>query len=289
MISWIQPPRSSQIAKYVECYWLIEKQPDSDSHAFPKLNPESNAHFIISPSNQPYHYQAKSALLDGLGSHWLFPYRETLQLDHSKPFVHLGIKFKIGALYSLEVPGCAHPQLDNVYAQSLQALLNHCQMTDDAMIHLALNNPEECGKMLDQALLPWVNKASEDKHSELTRKVLPLLADRPISELGEALFCSQRTLERSFSRVTGLTLKQCHTMQKLEAMLEYLYQRDLKDIDWVEVAYLFGFSDQPHLIRHLKKQIGLTPQNYAKQRDFTIDVYGGVETQSLARHHSSDK
>ncbi|OEE78321.1 AraC family transcriptional regulator [Vibrio genomosp. F6 str. FF-238] len=57
-----------------------------------------------------------------------------------------------------------------------------------------------------------------------------------------------------------------------------LYQRDSDDIDWVEIAFRFGFSDQPHLIRYLKKQIGLTPKTYEKERSLTIDVYGGVRS-----------
>lgn len=57
-----------------------------------------------------------------------------------------------------------------------------------------------------------------------------------------------------------------------------LYQRDSDDIDWVEIAFRFGFSDQPHLIRYLKKQIGLTPKTYEKERSLTIDVYGGVSS-----------
>ncbi|MCW1891302.1 helix-turn-helix domain-containing protein [Vibrio chagasii] len=65
-------------------------------------------------------------------------------------------------------------------------------------------------------------------------------------------------------------------MNKLEAMLEYLYKKELNDIDWLDVAYQFGFSDQPHLIRYLKKYlfIGLTPNTYAKEGGLTIDVYG---------------
>ena len=67
-------------------------------------------------------------------------------------------------------------------------------------------------------------------------------------------------------------------MNKLETMLEYLYQRGSDEIDWVEIAFQFGFSDQPHLIRYLKKQIGLTPKSYEKERGLTIDVYGGVSS-----------
>ena len=65
-------------------------------------------------------------------------------------------------------------------------------------------------------------------------------------------------------------------MNKLVAILEYLYQRKESDIDWVDIACQFVFSDQPHLIRYLKQQIQLTPKNYSQQRGFTIDVYGGV-------------
>lgn len=73
-------------------------------------------------------------------------------------------------------------------------------------------------------------------------------------------------------------MKQCQSMNKLEAMLEYLYQRNATDIDWVDVALTFGFSDQPHLIRQLKKQIGLTSKNYIEERGLTIDIYGGVNS-----------
>jgi len=127
-------------------------------------------------------------------------------------------------------------------------------------------------------LLSILDNCIEDKHSELTRQALPLLTDKPINELGEALSCSQRTVERSFLKVTGLTLKQCQSMNKLDAILEYLYQRSASEIDWVDIAYQFGFSDQPHLIRYLKQQIDLTPKNYAQQRGFAIDVYGGVDS-----------
>ncbi|MGF1755689.1 helix-turn-helix domain-containing protein, partial [Vibrio makurazakiensis] len=50
-------------------------------------------------------------------------------------------------------------------------------------------------------------------------------------------------------------------------------------IDWASVALQFGFSDQPHLVRYLKSQLGLTPNTYAKERGLTIDVYGGVHSE----------
>jgi AraC-like DNA-binding protein len=135
-----------------------------------------------------------------------------------------------------------------------------------------------CTDKLDQLLLPLIAHSHEDRHSELTRRVIPLLASTLINELADKLNCSQRTLERSFLKVTGLTLKQCQAMHRLETILEYLYQRKHSDIDWADIAYQFGFSDQPHFIRYLKQQINVTPKSYVQQRGFTIDVYGGVVT-----------
>lgn len=248
------------------------------SYQYPKLNPDPSAHLIISPTNQDYHYDINSEIIDGKGSHWLFPHHHTFELDHSKPFVYLGVKFHIGALYSLETFSKLLPALDTAEEINPTELLANNNLNEDALIALAKSAPEQCCKHLDALLLPWLIKSKEDQHSKITRKALNILDSVPISELGKQLSCSQRTLERSFSRVTGLTLKQCQSMQKLEAMLEYLYLRDMNNIDWVDVAFQFGFSDQSHLIRYLKKQIGLTPKNYIKERGLTIDVYGSVYT-----------
>lgn len=282
MISWIRTPKNYDVAKYVESYWLLIKEVDSDSHPFPKLNPHPETHLIFSPSVQQYSYDLQSGVKQGLGSHWLFPQVQTLELDHTNAVFYLGVKFRVGALYSLPV-SVPQPVINAVTDVDLSALLpEHNLMSDDEFVEqqilaIAKDEPEACCDRLDDYLSSWIADNNEDNHSLLTRKVLPLLATIPIAQLGETLYCSQRTIERSFNRVTGLTLKQCQSMQKLESLLEYLYQRDKQDIDWVELAYQFGFSDQPHLIRYLKSQIGVTPNNYVKQRDLTIDVYGGIE------------
>lgn len=278
MINWLQSPKSPEVAQFIDCYWLIEKTPDAQTHQFPILNPDPSAHLILSPSEQVYHYTIEQQVDQGVGSHLLLPHHKAIELDHSKPFVHLGIKFHVEALYSLALPESPHPSLDRVSPVNLAGLLNNPNADATLLIKLAQTDVEACCQQLDDFLLPWILTGKTDRHSELTRKVLGVLGSTPIAELGDKLFCSQRTLERSFNKVTGLTLKQCQSMNKLEAMLEYLYKRNLDDIDWMDVAFQFGFSDQPHLIRYLKKSIGLTPNTYAKQGGLTIDVYGGVRS-----------
>lgn len=43
-------------------------------------------------------------------------------------------------------------------------------------------------------------------------------------------------------------------MIRLEEILNYLYKLDEKEINWPDLACKFQFSDQPHLIRYLKKR-----------------------------------
>lgn len=280
MLHWIESPKSPNIAQYVECYWLIEKLPDSVAYEHPKLNPDPSAHLIISPHDQCYRYDLNPGTATGIGSHWLYPHQQTFELDHSKPFVHLGVKFHVGALYCLPKFSENPQALDTVKSIKESMLLNQLGIDEHALIDLARNSSQDCAKQFDALLTPWLEQCKEDQHSKVTRKALQYLDQMAISNLGEKLHCSQRTLERSFQRVTGLTLKQCQSMNRLEAMLEYLYQRNSTQLDWVEIAFKFGFSDQPHLIRYLKKQLGFTPKTYEKERGLTIDAYGGVSSNS---------
>jgi len=300
MIHWLKTPKNRQLAKYIDCYWFLEKLPNTQGNNYPKLNPDPAAHLIITLPEQSFRYTSNKDVTQIEGSHWLNPYEKTYTLDHSKAVACIGIKFHVGALYSL-------PKLNASQGKAMQTLINSIdtinfddmflndtnlnninlhesilcdktQIDEHTLLTLARSEADECCALLDNLCLPWLLTCHEDSHSETTRRILPLLSDTAINQLGNILHCSQRTLERNFLKVSGLTLKQCQSMNRLEAILEFLYQRKQSDIDWVDIAYQFGFSDQPHLIRYLKKQLGLTPQDYAQQRGFTIDLYGSVNS-----------
>lgn len=275
MIRWLKPPKLLEVAKYIECYWYLEKP--AGGFERPKLNPDPSAHLILSSAKQIYQYEIEDETFKGKGSHWLYPYSKTIELDHAKSLACIGIKFKVGALYSLNSVAFSQALLNTVKAMDFDVFKGAALISADELVVKAKDDPDSCIELLDALFLPLLVNCHEDKHSEITRKIIPLLSNnRPINELADLLFCSQRSVERSYLKVTGFTLKQCQSMNKLEAILEYLYQRKECDIDWVDIAYQFGFSDQPHLIRYLKQKIQLTPKNYSQQRGFTIDVYGGV-------------
>ncbi len=276
MRNWKLLPRNPYVAKYVECYWFLEKEHDDIGNEHPKLNPNPAAHLILAADEQKYEYIQGESQIKGSGSHWLFPHKKTFLMDHSQPFLIIGIKFQVGALYSLDY---ISPQinLDNVVDVCINELIPSVSFDVSGLLAQAVEYPEQAGNTLDEYLLPWLLGSHEDKHSALIRRAVPKLADVPIAQVGKALHCSQRTIERAFLRVTNLTLKQYQSMIRLEDVLNYLYNLGGESVNWVDIANKFEFSDQPHLIRYLKNAIGSTPGEYAKQRNLTIDVYGDFE------------
>ncbi len=269
-------PADPDVARYVDCYWFLEREQEDGGSTFPKLNPDPAAHLILAEPAQRYHYAQGTQVEEGTGSHWLFPHSHTFAMDHSVSFHILGIKFHVGALYALDLKPLK-PALDQVAAADFASLQRGSCCTETELLPLAQADSAACCAALDTQLRDWLMDSREDRHSQLVRRVFPLLMNTTVAELGGKLHCSQRTLERSFQRVTGLTLKQCQSMERLESILAYLYSQDGEAIDWADIAQRFGFSDQPHLIRYFKSSIGATPGRYARQRDLTIDIYGDFE------------
>lgn len=276
MKNWKILPKDSYVAKYIECYWFLEKTIDDVGSSFPKLNPDPAGHLIITSPGQYYRYEQGSNSMTGYGSHLMFPHCKTIVIDHSKPFLVMGIKFRVGALYSLNLSNVQF-ELDQIKSVESKDLFEIDAYIESNLLGKATDGPEKCCDFLDERLMPWLVGSYDDKHSNLVRKALQIDSNFPIARMSQVLNCSQRTLERSFTRVTGITLKQYQTMVRLEAILNYVYKLDCSNINWSEIAFKFGFSDQPHLIRRFKSTIGATPGNYAKQRDLAIDAYGNFE------------
>ena len=158
MIRWLKPPRLSVLAKYIECYWYLEKDGVSKDVGCPKLNPDPCAHLIILSPEQTYHYESKSksntTIFEGKGSHWLYPYLKAIELEHAKAFSCLGIKFKVGALYSLNQLSFEQALLDSVQGINLEDFLKSSVINEVTLLDKADASREDSCAMLDELLLP---------------------------------------------------------------------------------------------------------------------------------------
>ncbi|MCV2402395.1 AraC family transcriptional regulator [Marinomonas sp. C2222] len=276
MKNWKKQPENEEVAKYVECYWFLEKEPEDNSLNYPQLNPDPSSHLIITPPDTVFSYEHKDSVQTATGSHWIFPHLKTFAMDHSSPFQIIGVKFKAGAFYSVGLQGISAP-LDHISKVDIAKLLGSQTYNSKFFLEQITEGATHTCRLLDEALLPWLLQSHEDKHSRLVRQILPILADNAIAEMGDVLHRSQRTIERSFSKVMGMSMKQVQSMMLLESLLNDLYLLKDNDIHWADIASKHGFSDQPHLTRYLKDTIDNTPAKYAKQRNLTIDVYGDFE------------
>jgi AraC-like DNA-binding protein len=273
MRNWKISPKDSSVAKYIDCYWLLNKTVDDDGPVFPKLNPDPAGHLIFTDSLQPYHYQSENYAVQGLGSHFILPHSKTFLMDHSQPFLVVGIKFHVGALYSLKLPN-SKLELDKVLGINSKKLLS---IYPSRGMNPSSWSPEALRDYFDKQLSLLISAVHIDIHSELVSKIMGTFPIAPLSDIGGILSCSQRTIERSFLRVTGFTLKQYDSMQRLERLLDYVHKLDDSKLVWADIALQFGFSDQPHLARYFKNVIGNTPGKYAQLRDLAIDAYGNFE------------
>jgi AraC-like DNA-binding protein len=276
MNHWRRLPKLEHVAKYIDCYWYLEKEGEDISHNYPKLNPDPTTHLIIASPNYDYQYVQGDFVQKGSGSHWIFPHRHSFTMDHSFPFRMIGIKFRTGALYSVKhlLPESSALSLEKIKRADTNLLMGLDWFFYQTLLNEGTEAVDKVCDSLDESLSRFFLNIQDDKHSVLVRQILPLLSNTSIASIGSTVHRSQRTIERSFLRVTELTLKQCQSMMRLEDVLNYLYQLDEAEIDWADLVDQFDFSDQPHLIRHLKSAIGKTPGEYARERDLTIDIYG---------------
>jgi len=92
-----------------------------------------------------------------------------------------------------------------------------------------------------------------------------------IEELVEKMGIGQRTLERNFKEVTGLTIKKYQMIQRLNELFEEVTTKE--ELEWSELAIKYGYFDQAHLIKELKKYLKNTPKEYEKAKDLIGDIF----------------
>lgn len=275
MKTWKQFPKAEGISRYIECYWFLEKTLHDRCFSYPKLNPDPTAHLILTHRQSIHTYKNQHSCQEVTGNHWIFPHLTTFTMNHAAPFKIIGIKFKVGALYSVKFGH--HTILNEIRHADTQNLFNPSEFNQDKILCHAEQHEDQIGQLLDTALEPWLSKHREDRNSLLARQILTLLDDTTITEMGGKLHRSQRTLERTFKKVTGLSMKQVQSMNRLENILNHLHKLTKEEINWADIAKKYDFSDQAHFIRHLKDSIGSTPSHYSETRDLAIDIYGNFE------------
>ncbi|MEZ8106065.1 helix-turn-helix domain-containing protein [Vibrio cortegadensis] len=259
MNTWKLKPTSNLLAQYVEYIWGLHVTEPSQQSALLLPNPSANA--ILSPSVDKHVYRKNGFKLDIQGGHWLSAYTEALYVDDVYPRQLLGVKFFPDGAFGLGLV-----QAEKSSQKIIQSLPSCFRWSDE----IDINCPKIAAQVVESQLLS-LPPTSDNRVWENVRKARLHINEGKSLDL---LPMSRRTLERQFSLVTGLSLKQYEQMVRMDRLIWAIYQEQAESIDWSDLAYRFGFSDQPHLIRQLKKAIGVTPKRYLIEKHLSIDLFG---------------
>ncbi|ASM51695.1 hypothetical protein PESP_b0063 [Pseudoalteromonas espejiana DSM 9414] len=259
MNTWKLKPTSDLLSPYVEYIWALQVTTPSKMSALLLPNPAANA--ILSPSTVQHIYHKNGLKLEVQGGHWLSAYTETLYVDDEYPRQLIGIKFFPEGAF-----GLGFKQTIESSHKVIQALPSCFKWTDE----MDINQPIETAKIIESQLLAFSSPVDTQVWENVHKARLSINEGNNL----DLLPISRRTLERQFSLATGLSLKQYEQMIRMDRLIWAIYQEQTDSINWSDLAYRFGFSDQPHLIRQLKKAIGVTPKRYLIEKHLSIDLFG---------------
>ncbi len=86
----------------------------------------------------------------------------------------------------------------------------------------------------------------------------------PIAQLCDELHLTERTLERRFLDVVGISAKQFSRIIQFQESLEQLTRKEYSKL--ADIVYAHGYADQSHFIRVFKAFTGKTPKKFVPSR-----------------------
>ena len=146
------------------------------------MNPDPAAHLILADDTQKYLYIHDDVHQQDSGSHWINPHSKSFVMDHSHPFSIIGIKFRVGALYSLNLTSSQFHLNTVIGTRLINELIQAKSFSLSNLLDQSVEDPEQVGHMLDDLLLPRIFKSSEDKYKTLVNRTAALIMGNPISQ-----------------------------------------------------------------------------------------------------------
>jgi AraC-like DNA-binding protein len=90
----------------------------------------------------------------------------------------------------------------------------------------------------------------------------------PIHKIVAQCQISERTLERKFSAQLGFTPKEYARLVRFKKVIQFLLQ--YPQTPWAQVASLFGYTDQSHLIKDFQYFTTVAPEKFM-ENDFSLE------------------
>lgn len=247
----------------VETFWQLKVHLPVQSTFISRLSASVLGHLILAPASQTSTYSYNGQECSVTGTHILYPQQSSL-------FLHQPSQFFLGG---------AELALGTTYLMAKKKVIARAGRTSNLADAIALDFREP--ESLDNVIAIFENFFQElnlheqiDRHYLLTKEVEGLLATDPhqsVSELAANFDISQRTLERSFKTVVGLSLKAYQNISRFNRFLEEFVEPSEDSVLNSESQYYF--YDQSHCIRQFHSYVGMSPRSLLKDSDLVSSRY----------------
>lgn len=255
-------PKIAAVKKHIDHYWIINSASllsmnTDDIYAYPGITPDM---IIVLDGYFTMHYMGKK-YTSNRSMLFSFIHKEVvMDLSHLKSCII--VKFKSRGLSSLKpfvrysteaIMKDSVAFIDDVFGVDIELL----------RIHLLQLPSSEIADELDQWFADRYKKEREGFVVEMAQEVS---ANCDLKTIMEATNYSYSTLERYFKKDTGLTPKRFQSLQRYKKAIRELYIT--RNSDWQHYVLKYGYYDQSHFIKEIKKYTNLTPTQLLKRQAF---------------------
>ena len=247
-----------QLAEIVQCYWAIDFCGSPDSAPLERLYSKGQTGITFNFAENPIvngTQQAGKSLFDGTnGKAKLFTAAGRIKT--------IGVRFHPGGAYLLT-------RIPQYELTKSPFQLEEMELREGREIYqqlLEISGAEGRIAKLESWLMKLLTPEIQLNH--VTKHAIKLLDDFRgnvrIKRVAENCGVHLRSLERRFRTEVGVSPKRYAQFQKLEqARLLLKSQPDMSPLD---IGLSSGFFDQAHLIRSFKQIVGVTPNEYRRQK-----------------------
>jgi len=251
-VDQVYKPTEKSLAKHIEYYWQIYDAKNffnhtSTMHFYPGITPE-----LLIPLKGFFQYQ-----YDGQTHKIDYPIISTvvrkkglLEVSALESFII--VRFKSSALSSL-LPFVSYSSQDLI----TKALIDAREVFGNDICKLEQQLKTNPNNQHTEILNHWIFKKLNSDREGFLVDVLNQHQIHSIKELMVLTNYSYSTLERIFKKETGLTPKKYFIFKRFKSTLEELIPSE--KADWFNFISKYGYYDQSHFIKEVKKFTQHTP------------------------------
>jgi AraC-like DNA-binding protein len=242
------------LTNYIERFWAVSSGEEIVASDAGRILPDGCVELVLNFSDAPYLMlsggecrQPKCALVGQL--------ERSVGIRHAGRVEYLGVRFHpVGAAAFFKIPGRELAgrilPLEVVSGRLKRDLEQEIDLSWDvrqkiATVEAVLMRKRDKAMMSDPIIGAAV-QALRRSHGGVS-----------IASLSKTLSISERTLERKFSQIVGISPKLFGRIQRFQRVCQFAEQG--KRRDWADYAAALGYHDQSHLIKDFQRFSGESP------------------------------